>query len=229
MGVAQKTMARLGMPPDSRWFRFRTLGAIPDRGHYFLRYEWLAALPHHVAAHTRESLPGDWKDWTACRVEGFGKLLPKPGDAAVSGPTWSFEFPAPMPDLHVQMWECRVIPPGGPLFAELQWRPGYPDGRPYIGGWPRARPSNDVINAAWNALDLVWALERETRRGMTDQEALEEAVTLGREWLGHHPNAIQSDFGCDQLAAMKCIDRDSLDKWMTRKHFNIKKVHQRLV
>jgi hypothetical protein len=132
----------------------------------------------------------------------------------------------------LQTWRRDVSSPGSPFVAQIDWRPGWTEYRAVIRGaeHDNGRDSDAAFNQARALRRAMFGLTAvDLRRGMTDQEALQEAVNLGREWLSRHPDAAAADFGRDELAAMKCVDRDSLDKWMVRKHFNMKKVHRKLV
>jgi hypothetical protein len=55
----------------------------------------------------------------------------------------------------VELWLRRVRPPGTTLYAEVQWRPGYTEPEPFIGGWPARRTKDAEITRARKALGLI--------------------------------------------------------------------------
>jgi hypothetical protein len=86
---------------------------------------------------------------------------------------------------------------------------------------------HDESHIAQRGLDLFYEIQHR-RAGMSDEDAFEEAVRLGIEWLQDNPWATPADFGRTQLTVKRITGPDATKKWLKEKHFGIKDVQRAL-
>lgn len=135
---------------------------------------------------------------------------------------------------HAAVYHAVAWKHGSAVAAEMRfgrWNQySHDENWPLLERWVVSGFSRPPTSSEWSEARLGLALiQQVTHRGMTDEEALDEAVRLGKEWLAVHLDKAPTDFGRDQLATKKAVDRDTINKWLKRKHFNLNKVHRRLV
>jgi len=154
-------------------------------------------------------------------------------------PMWRFFKDDGTPLYTLELDRIRVQAAGSDLFAELLVLP-IPE-RPIrvaLFGWdhhmpPRIPPADEIEKAVHGLelLGLVRELEAARRGGrpaMSEQEALNEAITHAREWLADHPRKILDDLKRQDLADRRGVGLKSQGEWMRTKHFTLKTVRDQL-
>ncbi len=169
-------------------------------------------------------LPPTESTWEGFTLGLYGTFADPDGKPA-HGPSLSFQDHRGNFRV-VSLWRQWARHEDSPLITEQLWLPGYPE-LCSIRGIEHDHSRNQLL-AAEAGLALLRGIEDQIKGGMSDREALAEAVALGKEWRTRNPDSEPKDFGRDQLAEMKFILRGSLDVWMKRKHFTIRMVQMRL-
>jgi len=104
--------------------------------------------------------------------------------------------------------------------------------------WEPRTSAIGLLPGHWNAADakdaeaaLRW-LETLPRTGgptaMSDEDALEEAVRFGLEWLADHPGKEPADFGRREFQQKRCSGSAAVKKWMRNKHFGIRTIQREM-
>jgi hypothetical protein len=129
----------------------------------------------------------------------------------------------------VELWRQRVYAPETDLYAEVQWRPGYKDPEPFIGGWSTRTPKAPEITLARRALSLIWAIEAH-RAGIGGPREVSPRVARRRLLK----LAIQADENGDPIepySLSKYANRSSrtISYWLQRAEWGIEDVRIDLI
>jgi len=151
----------LGWPSDAHWVWIASVGPISTAApHIAVHVEGRTHIPSRgfvrwVAPEPLLFAPASFLGWDGYRFELAGRPVDQEPPSPRL-PIWRLDYhggrdPADPDDqpgsLIVPLWRQRAYYQDSPLFAELQWRPGEPEARPYIGGWDAA-PTGRALDRA---------------------------------------------------------------------------------
>lgn len=182
--------------------------------------------------------PHEWSEThRGYLIESFGRWIETEEDwnSCPREAHWSLQLDPPATDnrancIDIAAYCSRAISPQHAVFAQVDWRPGWPSITYSYGGVkPGAKAERNSTRAADNGFHLLADFREQIGRpGTSDEEALAEAVQHGREWLEEHPELSPGDFKRANLADRLCIQVKSLDTWLLRKHLTMKMIRDRL-
>lgn len=232
-------LAQTGIPPSAQWgylvyhhTLIRGEGHVVGRAHLpapGLPLPLGQSGPWTLAREVVFRWPWD-KRYQGYRFEVFGLQL-ESGEAIEQQPSrtaWIMSQPAPIPGVSrfyaLATYRVRITHDTSPVIATTHWQPGWDEPKPsYEGG-----SLGDDPSIATRGLELYYGFTRSGPTAMSDEEAFEEAVQFGLEWLHDNPNAEPADFGRKQFTAKRCTGHEATEKWMKEKHFGIRKVQREL-
>jgi hypothetical protein len=179
----------------------------------------------------------DFDGWEGYRFELAGcAVTQEPPSPDI--PFWRLPYfggpdvPADHPgSLRVALWRQRAYYQDMPLFAELQWRPGETQPRPYVGGWaavPTGVDLRSAITRARRGVELLRQLDRTSptgrpsdtqiyRTGETEQWRTRVRGAI-RALLTDNPEARVS---FRSLAAWIGMDRETISSTCGRLHVDL--------
>lgn len=203
----------LGLPSGAAWIRLRTERPInrDGEGNAFLTEEpdGRNRLPFRMPPSKR---------WHRFNVILFGALVVTGEPPEES--TWPYWG---LGGAWIQLRCAGLWETGSPLRAEAAWSLRHGDFE-YI-RFDEGRPTPGQLARAGEAIQLLRGL---AKRGMSDEDAFEEAVGFGLEWLADNPGAEPNGFTFEQLRRRRPTGPDALRKWMKDKHFGIRQVQREL-
>jgi hypothetical protein len=239
-----------GIAPSAPWV-YMTYARIRQRGRglfctrvYFPIPELVLYYPHlvrgdlgHVAVgNIVVEYPWDQR-FEGYRFEMFGTRLQSVAtlEAAIEqqppNTLWMMTWPGPAPSppctFAIVTYRARIFHRDSPVVGVAHWRPGQEViETEYKGG----TLGNDDTSIAKHGLELHYGFQRHVggRPATPNEEAFEQAVRYGLEWIEDTPGATPANFDRKQLTAKRVTGEDATKSWLRDKHFGIREVQQEI-